>query len=449
MIRTTVNYLRGPGLGPHLVKAIAGSAGLRVAGMGFGFLVGVQLARGLGASGYGIYGLAMSVITVLAVPIQFGLPQLIIREVAAAQALSDWGRLRGIIRWSNRAVLVTATVVAAGVLVWLLATGERFGTPLARSMLVGLAMLPLVGFGSLRGAALLGLHQPVRAQLPNELLRPAMFSLLLLVGPLLLGEHLDPVLAMAFGTLAAAFTIACYSRMLRRAMPIEVAAAVAAEEPRAWRRSAFPMALAEGMRVLQGQLMTLVLGMMTITAVVGVYRVASSVALLVAMPMSLLNVICASVISRLHAQSDQARLQRLLSWVAAATTLAVALLALPFFVAGRPLLGRLFGHEFADSNLPLLILCGGVIANAFFGLNAQVLNMTGHEQRVTQAFAMSLVALALVAPPLVYWLHAEGAALASVVSVLLWNVQMWLDARRCTGLDTSMVWLLKRGDTHV
>src|SRR5690606_41939833 len=100
------DYLGGAGLGPVLVKAVTGSAGLRIAGMGFGFLVGVQLARGLGAEGYGTYGVAMSIIALLTVPTEFGLPQLLTREVASAQVRQDWARMRGILRWSSRVSLL-------------------------------------------------------------------------------------------------------------------------------------------------------------------------------------------------------------------------------------------------------------------------------------------------------------------------------------------------------
>src|SRR5690606_23744752 len=111
-------YLSGNGIGAVLVKAVAGSAGLRIAGMGFGFLVGVQLARGLGAEGYGIYGVAMSIITLLTVPTEFGLPQLLTREVAAAQALGQWGKMHGILRWSVQSSLGLSVLVVLGLLAW-------------------------------------------------------------------------------------------------------------------------------------------------------------------------------------------------------------------------------------------------------------------------------------------------------------------------------------------
>ena len=44
MIARLRSYLAGSGLGPTLVKALTGNAGLRIAGMGFGFfLAGVQV----------------------------------------------------------------------------------------------------------------------------------------------------------------------------------------------------------------------------------------------------------------------------------------------------------------------------------------------------------------------------------------------------------------------
>nr|MCU0943155.1 oligosaccharide flippase family protein [Hydrogenophaga sp.] len=110
MIQRVRSFLKRPGLGPQLVKASMGSAGLRVAGMLFGFLSGVQLARGLGAQGYGVYGLAMSVIALMSVVTEFGLPQLLTREVAAAQVHHQWERVRGILVWSTRVVLLTSAL---------------------------------------------------------------------------------------------------------------------------------------------------------------------------------------------------------------------------------------------------------------------------------------------------------------------------------------------------
>ena len=55
LIRTARAYWTGEGLGSFFVRSVAGTGAVQLAGMAVGFLVGVQLARGLGVTGYGYY----------------------------------------------------------------------------------------------------------------------------------------------------------------------------------------------------------------------------------------------------------------------------------------------------------------------------------------------------------------------------------------------------------
>ncbi|NDK38721.1 hypothetical protein DT603_07690 [Pseudoxanthomonas gei] len=421
-----------------LVKAVLGSAGLRIAGMGFGFLVGMQLARGLGADGYGVYGLAMSIIALLTVPTEFGLPQLLTREVAAAQVAGDMGRLRGVLHWAARSSFLISLAVAAVVLAWLLLSGRGVSSPIGKTLLLGLLMVPIVAQGNLRAAALRGLQHIVKGQLPDALVRPALFSLLLFVVPLVF-IPLQPALAMGLGAVSAALSLFFAAWMLRREMPninsIEVSKVVSS---RTWWSSALPMALTEGMRVLQAHLVILVLGLMSTVAMVGVYRVASSVALLMALPVTLFNIVSAPIISRLYAEKDRSRLQPLLAWVAIAMTVSVLILAAPFLFSGNFLLEKVFGPEFAEGSTALSILSLGVVANGSFGANAALLNMTGHQNRVTRASGISLALLVIILPVLIKVAGMSGAAFGTSLVLTVWNFLMWRDALRLLSLDTSI-----------
>jgi O-antigen/teichoic acid export membrane protein len=184
-------------------------------------------------------------------------------------------------------------------------------------------------------------------------------------------------------------------------------------------------------------------------SMVGTFRVASSVALVIAVPVTLLNVVGAPIIARLHAKGDNARSQRLLSWIALGMTSCTLILTIPFIVAGAPLLSFVFGEEFGDANTPLLVLCGGAVLSGFCGANAALLNMTRHQSRVTRASAVSLVLLALIAPPLILMQGAVGAAIATAFSMLIWNFLMWRDAQRLLALDTSLLPLFNSAKHHV
>jgi O-antigen/teichoic acid export membrane protein len=446
MIPRARTYLAGPGLGPLLIKATFGSAGLRIIGMFFGFLVGVQLARGLGVEGYGIYGLAMSIIALLSVPAEFGLPQLLTREVAAAQVEKDWGRLSGILKWSTQTVLLISAAITVVVVGWLAATGQDLNSSLTMTMLTGLVMVPLVGIGNLYSAALRGLQHIVKGQI-NILLRPASYSLLLFFIPLLI-TPLNPALAMGLGAASTAIALLVATIMLRRNLPHEVHIAPSIIQSRTWWASALPMALTEGMRVLQGHLAILLMGIIATVSMVGIFRVASSIALLVALPVTLFNVVIAPIIARLHAQGDHARLQRILTWTALAMTSSTFALTLPFMLAGDSLLSIFFGEEFRAANVPLLVLCVSAVINGLFGTNAALLNMTGHQARVTRASGISLALLACVSAPLIALQGALGAAIGIAFSMLAWNLLMWHDAERLLLLDTSLVSFLRTPQSH-
>ena len=424
MISTGKAYLSGSGLGPTLLKALTGSAGLRVLGMMLGFLVGVQLARGLGAEGYGVYGLAMSIVTLLGVPIQFGLPQLLTREVAAADVRQDWSLLRGILLWARRAVLLTSLSVATAALGWLLLSGQWRDSQLAVTVCAGLLLVPLSANGSIRSAALRGLRHIVKGQLPDTVVKPGLHSLLLLLLPLL-WIPLTPFVAMALGALAALFALVVASAMLRKALPREVDLVQPRIESRKWWKDALPMAATEGMRLLQAHVVILILGMTTTTTDVGIYRVAASVVTAIGVPVSLINIVCSPLIARLYAQHEEFRLRKLLGWMSMGMTVGVTLLSLPFLFGGGWLLGHVFGDQFSASSPILLVLCAGFALSSLFGGNAALLNMVGGQGYVTRGSAISLVVLVVLCVLLTNVLGVMGAAVANSVALVVWNVVMW------------------------
>jgi O-antigen/teichoic acid export membrane protein len=439
MIKHFRGYLALDGLGPTLVRAMAGSAGIRIVGMAFGFLVGIQLARGLGAAGYGVYGVAMSIISLIAIPTEFGLPQLVTREVSAAQTRNDSLLIRGVFQWANRTVIFLSLGMATvGLIVWIFFE-ERFSEGVAVTLLVGLPLVTLVALGKLRGAAMRGLQQIVRGQVPEVILRPAIFSLLLMLASVLIPSGLSPTVAISMQVTAAAIVLIIATNMLRDFLPATTRVAVPATRSKVWLRSALPMAITEGMRILHGNVSILILGVLAHTATVGVFRVATSMGTLLNMPVALINIVSAPIFSRLHAVGDKKRLQLMLSWIAVAMVIGVATLTLPFLILGPELLIFLFGIEFGESNTPLLVLSFGTIIGSTFGAGATLLNMTGHEKRVARAFCLSLLALLLFSPLFIHLWGAVGAALANSLAYILWCFLMWFSARRQLQLDTSIV----------
>jgi O-antigen/teichoic acid export membrane protein len=430
------SYVTAAGVGPTLVRSVAGSGAVRIAGMVASFAVGIQLARLLGVEGYGHYGVALAVITIAGIPSQFGLPILVTREVAAADAKRDYGKLFGVLRWADKACIwiaaaVALAVLAAGAVVY--ALGHR---ALGGALLLGAPAIPLTALGKIRGGALMGLHHVARGQVPDGIVRPLVLSLLLL-GFFLLHEPLEAPVAMALNSAAALAMLVVSEVWLRRRLPAS-SAPKRVITGRQWLRSSVPMGLMEGMRMLQTELCYVLVGLLVSAVIVGLLRIASVTAMTAAAPAVIVSLAAMPVMARLHAEGDRERLQKTVSAVAQAQFAGVLLLSLPLFLFPGPLLSLAFGSEFAAADNALRLLCIGQVASAAFGPNIWLLNMTHHEQRVTRALAIALaLTIVLIAPLVLRW-GVEGAAVALIAGMFCWNVITWRDAQKRLGIETSI-----------
>ncbi len=428
-------YLLGSGLGPFLIRASAGSGAIHAAGMLLAFLVGLQLARGLGVEGYGVYGIAMAVIAVVSIPGEFGLPRLVTREVAAASASGDLPRLFGVIRWADRVSLRVALPLSAIIALGGFLVTSRNSSPVAVAIAIGAPIIPLVALAKIRGAALQGLHFIVRGQIPFRLLRPLAFSLLLLV-LFTFWPEADAADAMALNGITAAIALLVGYLWLRDRLPPRPASLV---HTSGWLASTVPMALSDGMRILQMNLIVLILGLLMAPEQVGLFRIAASTVVAIAAPIGMMNLTVSPVMAKLFAEGDRRRLQQVVTHTARVMALAVVGLSLPFLLWGEALLSFAFGREFVPALPALLILCVGQIFSAAMGPSGSLLMMTGHEKRVTRASAISLtlsVASAVVLVP--YW-DLLGAAFALAFAITTWSVLTWRDATRLVAVQTSLL----------
>jgi O-antigen/teichoic acid export membrane protein len=419
------------------VRALAGSGSIRIIAMLASFAVGIQLARGLGVEGYGYYGLALALITLASIPGELGLPKLVVREVAAASAREDYRALFGALRWADSACLRISLAIAATVVVAALLVLQLRPSALGAAILLGAPIIPLISLAKIRGGALQGLNYVVLGQVPGVLIRPLLLSLLLL-GSYILGTGLSAPGAMALNSLTAAAVLVIAHLWLRKRLPKVVPAEVVTSGRR-WLASTIPLALTDGMRTLQSELTILLLGLLAIAADVGLFRIAVVTATIASAPMIVISRVAMPMIARLHVEGDSPRLQKIVTYSAFAQTAGVLLLSLPLLVAPVPLLGLAFGPDFEPAATALRIIVLGQIANAAFGPNAALLNMTHHEGRVTKAMAIALVLNVVTVLLLAATAGITGAAIGFVLSLLCWNVLTWLDARRLLNIETSVL----------
>jgi O-antigen/teichoic acid export membrane protein len=229
-LRTSLVRLIGSEIGRETI----GSLGLKAANTGLAFLGTVVLARVLEPAGYGVYAYIYALVTLLAVPAQFGMPTLVLRETARGSAQGDYGAVQGIWRWAGRstAVISLGLVGAAALVAWALRAFLAYEG--LATLAWGLVLVPLVALGNLRGAALRGLNRVVAGQLPELLLRPGLLVLLVAGAAITAGGVLSAADAMALHAAASALAFAAGALMLWKATPAPVRVARPRTESKSW-----------------------------------------------------------------------------------------------------------------------------------------------------------------------------------------------------------------------
>jgi O-antigen/teichoic acid export membrane protein len=397
----------------------------------------VLLARMLGAEGYGIYAYAYSLVMLLAIPVQFGLPKLIVRETASSMALDRPDLVQGVWRWAGRLVGVfsLALMLVAGLL--LLQWGGGLGNVQGLTLAWALALVPLIALGDLRGAALRGLKHIVAGQLPEFVIRPGLFVLLLIGTGLLLDRELLAPLAIALQVSAALIAFIAGAWMLWRNTPLIVRQAQPASKGRAWLVSSLLFGTIAGFGVINKQVSILILGLFEAPDQVGIYRVAVQVATLASFGLQAVNMVVGPRFAGLYTQGKIARLQRLVTGSARVVLAFNLTLTALFVIAGKQFFSLIFGPDFAASFGPLVILLVGQMVNSAVGSVGLLLNMTGHERetlRWSAAAAGINIVLNLLLVPLYGF---QGAAAATTISMILWNTLFWLAVRRRLGINSS------------
>jgi O-antigen/teichoic acid export membrane protein len=437
-LKSLLRQLQGDGLKAQMLKGAGGSAGLQAVNLVLTLISGVLLARALGPENYGIYAFVLSVITLLSLPAKAGLPTLLIREIAKNQLSQKWGLMRGLLRLSNRFALgysLMAVAVAAICLFWFSGGGQ---SAQAETFYWALLLLPLMAFDAVRAGTLRGLRLVLRAQLPEQIVRPLV--LIILVGTLLLfGTELTPIIAIQFN-LAGAFTAFILgSLLLIKSFPQNAVSAKAEYTIRPWAASLLPLSLFAGLKLLDSQISILFLGFLGTKEEVGLFRVAATGAALVSFGLQAVNMALAPQVARLYGAGETEKLQKLVTLstrVAVAVSVPVAFVLMAW---GEEIIALIFGDEYIPAAKALIILCLGQLVNASAGSVALILNMTGNDKSTVLGAATALVVNFMLAIILIPLLGLSGAAIGFAVSLTIWNVILMVMVKKKVGITTFLV----------
>ncbi len=417
----------------QVARGSAGTFSLKVGSRGLSFVTAVILGRLLGAEGYGAYSWAIATVGLLLICSLAGFERLIVRELAVYRATGQWGLFRGLLR---RAATVTGSLsigLALLTAVLLLFLRPVLEPTMAAALLLALPILPLITLMGVKQSVLQGLRRVATGHLPGLLVLPLLLLTLVVLLPLLTGRPLTTQLAVGSHLAAAAAALAVALVLVRPVIPGEVRTAEPVYQTSQWIRAALPLLLVSSMIMLNQRIDILMLGAIGGAGQTGIYTAANRGAELVSFIIKSINPVLSPLIAALYARGEIERLQRIVTKSARVILLLTVPIAIAMILFGRWFL-LLFGPEFADGTTALTILTVGHLFSAAIGSVGMLLIMSGHDRDAALTFAgcgvLNIILNALFIPR---W-GLNGAAIATTISLVTWNVILTLVLSRRMGI---------------
>jgi O-antigen/teichoic acid export membrane protein len=422
----------------HLIRGFSGSIVLKVTNIALSFFLAVLLARVLGVKHFGIYAFCLSVVQILTVPAMLGGRQLLVREIAAYKTKGDFHLLRGVVIWFQQSSLLISlflSVVAAWV-GWNVYEDYSMLIP----FLIATLLLPIYTIMQLQGAVLRGLYHVLLGQ-AALMLRPGLVIVIVIVIFTYFGKNLEAEAALSAQIVSSTFLVAFIYYAICRSMPQQAKNETPKYESSRWIKSILPLVFTGGMAVLNREASLFLLGVMQESEKVGLFRVAQRGALLMPIGLNAVNMTIAPTISELYTKGDIKKLQKIIN----NSMIVIVTLALPvallLILGGKWIIPWIFGTDYASAYVPMSILCFGQLFNIGLGSNGMIMSMIGLERYAAKGIAIAAVCNITLNLILIPYYSTIGAAMATSINLMIWNVLLFWWLYRNTGIVSTIFYV--------
>lgn len=428
----------------ELVIGSISSVIIRVIGLFLSLLSGVLIARYLGAEQYGFYAYVFALVSLFSLPGQFGMPQLVMRETAKYMVNEQWEAMRGLWIWSIVFTIFMTVLVALVAVLAVLFKSKDFSSSQIDTMYLGVLLIPLMTLGALQGAALRGLRKIVKSQIVDAILRP--FMLIILISMIcFMNIRLYASNVMFLNVISGFISIILGTWFLWKAIPAGLYSnSKIVINGWSWIKSSLPLALTSALQIVNQNTDIIMIGLYRSASDVGIYRVAVQGASVVVFGLSSLNILIAPYLVQYYEKKEKQLLQKLIQKSAQVIMVITMPIVIIILIFGKQIIGKFFGQEYIDAYMPLCIICIGQLINAVFGSVGLILNMTGHEKETMKGVLIATLTNVILNTMLIPSYGIDGAALASAITLFVWNVILWLVVMKKLDVDTMAFPLFKK-----
>jgi O-antigen/teichoic acid export membrane protein len=199
-----------------------------------------------------------------------------------------------------------------------------------------------------------------------------------------------------------------------------------------------PLMFAQSVQFIMAWTDKLMLGAMTTSSDVGVYHTAFKLSMFASIILMSINSIAAPKFAESYAKNDIIGLKKIAQQSTKMIFWGTLPLLIVFFLFPGFLLG-LFGEEFKIAVITFLIISCGRLVSSFSGPVGNILQMTGMQSIYAKILFFGSVFNIILNLWLIPIYGINGAAIASMISVIIWNISMVLVVKNKFGFYTFYI----------
>ena len=426
----------------EIIKGSGISFFLRFGGLAVGYLLTLLIANLFGANGLGDYVLAITILRLFTLLAKLGLDTTSIRFIAAFASQDKW---TSIFRFRKQVIsILSISSIVASLLMYFLAE------PIADLINANYKYIQLSAFFVLPMAFFMLHYESLRG-----LKRIAAFSffymmaqgLFTIVSVLIIHQFTISSNVPIYAYLVSVFIVSIlsflsfkyslkkssegmestekelrsYSEILKISVPLMFAQSVQ-----------FIMAWTDKLMLGAIDTPNVSLGLTTNSSEVGIYHTAFKLSMFAAVALMSINSIASPKFAEMYASKNKEGLKKIVHqstkmifWVT--LPLVVIFFSIPDFLLG------LFGEEFKIGMFAFILLSCGKMISAFSGSVGNILQMTGNQNILARILFLGAIINVLLNLILIPKYGINGAAIASTISTVFWNITMVFAVKKKLG----------------
>jgi O-antigen/teichoic acid export membrane protein len=424
----------------ELLKGSSISLFLKILGMVFGYAAMLFITNYYGAEEWGIYSLSITLLSIAVLIPKFGFDNALVRIIAEIKAHS-----------SNKVIIsvlykaLTISIIISLVIIILM---NSFSEILAIKILnqeniksyiplISFAIIPLVVL-TIISATFQALKKTMLFMLFQTTLINIVFFILLVISYF---KNIDvKVFKIYFYAISVSVIVALFFLIVTFIKTLNKNKRVV-DNKYSYKKIvkiSFPMLLSSSFALLMGWSDIIMLSFYRTTVDIGIYNSSLKLAALSGISLIAINAIATPKFVEFHSNNNIKGLEDTVKKSTKMIFLTTVPVLLILIIFSKEILG-LFGSEFTIGYLALIYLCISRFINAISGSVGYIMQMTD-QQKVYQniiiiAFFINLVLNFILIPKYSY----NGAAIASSIAMIFWNVALVIIIKKKLGFWTIYI----------